>query len=457
MSTVLDRDRPGRIGQDYFAYFASPYGVARTALRTIGEIVLERWAAIQQVRRDVRPRVHRGWSYAGVRAFGTVIQLDLQVAAVTADILAGRPSVYTTFLAYDEVAHHSGIERPDTLAVLRRVDRAIGTIAQAVPHAPRPYKLVVLSDHGQSQGATFKQRYGEELEDIVARFGGGDVRAEDAHSDEGRAALTASVTEFATRDTPAGRMVKTAAGDRLDDLEPQPGAELPDVSVMASGNLGLITFPRLPGRATSEQIEAARPGLIDALRLHPGIGFVMIDGVVLGKLGRHDLATGVVEGENPLVPYGPNAAAHVARTHGFPHCPDIMVNSTYWKDLDEVAAFEELVGSHGGMGGGQAHPFVLAPPDLPWPEAPVIGGDAVHRIFRIWLQLDGPAGGHDLDTGGAGDGGGELERGVGHQPLVAAAESQRQEGAPVNGHGDPRRDEIDHPRGAGGVEVSGPE
>ncbi len=167
MSTVLDRDRPGRLGQDYFAYFASPYGVARTALRTIGEIAIERCSAIQQVRRDVRPRVQRGWSYAGVRAFGTVIQLDLQVAAVTADILAGRPVVYTTFLAYDEVAHHSGLERPDTLAVLRRVDRAIATIAAAVPHAPRPYRLVVLSDHGQTQGATFLQRYGETLEDIV--------------------------------------------------------------------------------------------------------------------------------------------------------------------------------------------------------------------------------------------------------------------------------------------------
>ena len=30
MSTVLDRNRPGRIGQDYFAYFANPYNVTRT-------------------------------------------------------------------------------------------------------------------------------------------------------------------------------------------------------------------------------------------------------------------------------------------------------------------------------------------------------------------------------------------------------------------------------------------
>jgi uncharacterized membrane protein YvlD (DUF360 family) len=404
MSTVLDRKRPGRLGQDYFAYFASPYGVARTLLRVIGEVVIERWAAVQQVQRDVRPRIKRGWEYALVRGYATVIQLDLQVAAVTADILAGRPVVYTTFLAYDEVAHHSGVERPDTLAVLRRVDRAIATIASAVPHAPRPYRLVVLSDHGQSQGATFLQRYGETLEDVVRRHGGGQVRAEDAGSDEGGASFKASVTELASRDTATGHAVRTAAGHRLD--EPSDDGETPDVSVMASGNLGLITFPRLPGRATLEQIEHERPGLVDELRAHPGIGFVLVrseaDGaVVLGPAGRRVLATGAVEGEDPLAPFGPNAAHHVARTDAFPHCPDLMVNSRYWPELDEVAAFEELVGSHGGLGGGQAHPFVLAPPELAWPDEPVVGATAVHRIMRGWLAEAGQTAYSEIDAPGS--------------------------------------------------------
>ena len=48
-----------------------------------------------------------------------MIQRDLQVAAVIGDLYAGRPVGYTTFLAYDEVAHHSGVERVDALAVLR--------------------------------------------------------------------------------------------------------------------------------------------------------------------------------------------------------------------------------------------------------------------------------------------------------------------------------------------------
>jgi hypothetical protein len=93
----------------------------------------------------------------------------------------------------------------------------------------------------------------------------------------------------------------------------------------------------------------------------------------------------VIEGEDPLLPFGPNAAAHVRRTDGFPHCPDLVLNSTFWGDFEEVAAFEELVGSHGGMGGTQSHPLVVHPADLPWPEEEVVGAEGVHRIFRSWL------------------------------------------------------------------------
>ncbi len=391
MSTVLEDRHAGRLGQDYFAYFASPYGVARTVLRSIGEVFVERVAAIQQVRRDVTPRIKRGWSYALVRGYATVVQLDLQVSAVTADILGGRPVVYTTFLAYDEVAHHSGLERSDTLAVLRRVDRAIGQIVAAVPHAPRPYRVAVLSDHGQSQGATFRQRFGEGLEDIVARHGSDDVRTESAESTEARGSLNAGLTELAGGD---GGMSRLTRAIRRKAYEEKVDPVAPEVSVMASGNLGLITFPREPGRTSRERIEEIRPGLLDALRTHPGIGFVLVrsaDGapLVLGANGRLALTSGDVEGEDPLAPFGPNAAAHVARTDAFPHCPDIVVNSTWWQDLDEVAAFEELVGSHGGLGGGQAHPFVLVPPDLEWPEEPVVGAASVHRILRGWLAALG--------------------------------------------------------------------
>src|SRR3954451_5765017 len=195
MSTALKRDRPGRIGQDYFAYFAYPYNLMRTIALCFREIWSELSSAAQQRRRDVQPRIERGFVYSLMRAWATIIQRDLQVEAIIADMYAGLPVAYTTFLAYDEVAHHSGIERSDALATLRQVDRQIGRIAAARRFAPRPYRLVVLSDHGQSQGATFLQRYGISLEDVVREAAETGAVGVVGHPDEALGFLDAGLTE----------------------------------------------------------------------------------------------------------------------------------------------------------------------------------------------------------------------------------------------------------------------
>jgi uncharacterized membrane protein YvlD (DUF360 family) len=396
MSTVLSRRRP--IGRDYSAYFAAPYAVAKTLTAVLAEIARERQAQAEQRRRDVQPRINRSRQYAVLRAFATVIQLDLQVAAVVGDMLAGRPVVYTTFLAYDEVAHHSGIERPDALTVLRKVDRQLARVEAAVADAPRPYRLVVLSDHGQSQGATFLQRYGVTLEDLVrsACESADEVHADAGREDDAAAYLGASLTELGRDDTVAARGARRAAKRLQEDEEAPEEAEdgLPDLSVMASGNLGLISFPREPGRVTLERIEQLHPRLLPALRNHPGIAFVMVRSERDGTLAIagdsvHHLDSGRIEGKDPLASFGPTAAQHLRRTDAFPHCPDVMVNSTFWEETGEVAAFEELVGSHGGMGGTQSHPFVLHPAELRWPDEPVVGAEHVHDIMRGWLAALG--------------------------------------------------------------------
>jgi uncharacterized membrane protein YvlD (DUF360 family) len=414
MSTALRRRRP--IGSDYAAYFARPYAVARTLALVIAEVARERRAARVQVRDDVRPRIHRSRSYALVRAWATVVQRDLQVAAVVGDVLSGRPTIYTTFLAYDEVAHHSGVERFDALAVLRDLDRQIARIATACASAPRPYRLVVLSDHGQSQGETFRDRYGETLEDVVrSACDAESTIAVEGGDDDALSYLSAGLTEVARDDTAAAATVRAATrGRRADgavaldsgarreieathrEIEAAHEDGVPELSVMASGCLGLISFPREPGRVTLERLEALYPRLLPALREHPGIGFVMVrserhGAMAVGKSGTRFLAEDRVDGEDPLAPFGPNAARHLLRTDSFPHCADLMLNSTLWPEFGEVAAFEELVGSHGGMGGTQSFPFVLHPSELRWPDDEVVGAEHVHRVFRTWLTQLGHA------------------------------------------------------------------
>jgi hypothetical protein len=332
-----------------------------------------------------------------------VLQRDLQVQALIADLYAGRPVVYTTFLGYDEVAHHSGIERPETLAALRRIDRQLARIEVAAKDAPRPYHLVVLSDHGQTQGATFEDRYDTTLEQLVTEACAAESVESGAQGDEAVGYLSASLTEASQGDNTLARTVRRATGQRTVDgavvigkeerekiRREEEGEAPPELVVMASGCLGLISFPQEPGRVTLERIHERYPSVVPALREHPGIGFMLArseqyGAMAVGARGINFLDEGRVEGEDPLAPFGPNSALHVKRSDGFAHCPDIVVNSTYWPETGEVAAFEELVGSHGGLGGSQSYPFVLVPRDWALPEEPIVGAEAMHRQMRRWL------------------------------------------------------------------------
>jgi hypothetical protein len=162
--------------------------------------------------------------------------------------------------------------------------------------------------------------------------------------------------------------------------------------VLGSGNLGLIYLMESPGRLTREQLDDRHPELLETLRTHPHIGWVMVrvdeDGaVVLGPRGERRLGDGRVEGEDPLAPFSPTAARHLRRTDGFRHCPDILVGSFYDPSLDEGCAFEELISFHGGLGGPQTRAFILSPPNLPLPDEPVIGAAAVHELLAGWRRM----------------------------------------------------------------------
>ena len=141
-------------------------------------------------------------------------------------MMRGRPAVYATFASYDEVAHHSGLERADTLEALRKLDQQFGRIARARRYAPRPYEIVVLSDHGQTQGATFKQRHGYGLDELVERsLAHGEVT--------GVAGATSSRRSSGPRSSEAtGQKPKKRPKNDVSDRE---------VVVLGSGNLGLST------------------------------------------------------------------------------------------------------------------------------------------------------------------------------------------------------------------------
>jgi Type I phosphodiesterase / nucleotide pyrophosphatase len=294
--------------------------------------------------------------------------------------MRGRPAVYATFSSYDEVAHHSGLERADTLEALRKLDEQFGRIDRARRYAPRPYKIVVLSDHGQTQGATFKQRNGYGLDELVERSLENGTVENVAGGDEQHSMVGLAVGEATGRpDEQKGKRAKNDVSDR-------------EVVVLGSGNLGLISLMEEPRRLTLEEIDERHPRLIPALRAHPHVGWLLVRSsergpVVLGSAGAHYLADGAVEGEDPLGAFAPNAPRHLLRTDGFAHVADIMVGSFYDPDLEEGCAFEELISFHGGLGGPQTRPFILHPVELPLPEDEIVGAEQVHGVLSGWRQL----------------------------------------------------------------------
>jgi uncharacterized membrane protein YvlD (DUF360 family) len=394
--SATSRQAPSR---RFATAYLRPFGFTRSFLLTIGEMIKELSQGRRQRVRDIQPRIDRRTSYVFLRGVTNVLLRDLNVRLLADQMLSGTPAMYCDFTDYDEVAHHAGPTRPESLASLLGVDRAIGVLERIAQAAQRPYEFVVLSDHGQSQGSTFRQRYGEALEDLVRR-----LIARSATTVDDRDAETVGATDRAEewgrpaalfREIGNGKGSTARLSRQVVDRHEGNGAQasidhVPDLIVTASGNLGFIYFPRHPGRLSYESLERLYPGLVDALADHDGIGFVAVrserDGLLaLGRGGRHLLDRDRIEGVDPLGLFGASAAEEVRRHGALAHVGDIVVNSRIDASTGEVAAFEELVGCHGGLGGWQSEAALLYPSGWSAP-ATLVGADAVHRQLVQWLE-----------------------------------------------------------------------
>jgi len=349
----------------------------------VGEMLKEIQQARRQRFRNVYPRVPRTAAYVALRAVTNVLLRDLNVSLIAEQMSRGAPVIYCDFVDYDEVAHHAGPLRPESLQTLEGLDRVLGTLHKLAGVAARDYRIVVLSDHGQSQGATFSQRYGLTIERLVADLAGD--RAE--RDGDGAEPVTAG-----PEDEDWGRANTLLAGvsHQTRSCGPLTVGPRGEVVTIVSGNLAMLYLTGVPGRADLEAVEALRPGLVGGLAKHPGIGFVVAatpDGpVAIGPAGRHHLRDGRVEGDDPLLPYGPAAAADLLEHQGVAHVGDLVVVSRIDAGTEEVAAFEELVGSHGGIGGWQTEAILVHPAEWPMPGGALRGPVAVHERLVAWLD-----------------------------------------------------------------------
>ena len=412
------------------AVFLDSYNFQRLFILFLWDIILELTSQITHLLRNIHPRLRRTIVYATVRAGANVVLREVTTDVLTSEILTGDiDTAYATYMGYDEIAHHSGVQDNDVWGALKRIDLQFPKILSAIEMSDRDYELVILSDHGQSNGATFKQRYGISLGNYVRRLLPDDLKMfkTEYNIDHFRDAIIPENKQI--------RQIKEKMGFIRDDLFEDRGslqnikedfqnkkpailfenkqylnlrekysnsleyitghesvehstkkAQDSELIVLGSGNLGLIYLTQWKQRLTYEEIVMLFPDLIPGLVKHPGIGFVLVNsitngGMAIGEKGIHYLDTGKIVGENPLEGFGENAAQHLKRENGFKNMPDLLVNSFYDSTLNEVCAFEELIGSHGGLGGDQTKPFILYPSEWENP-GELIGSESIYKFLK---------------------------------------------------------------------------
>ena len=381
-----------------------PDGFARSIGRTVVEAVRERFQARQQRRRDVVPRVHRSWTFAFLRAVSNGVLRDLNMALVGRQMLRGARSIYVDFVDYDEVAHHAGCNRLEALRVLESLDQVLHVLETVALSAPRRYHFVIVSDHGQSQGLPFEDRHGRSLGDVCSELTRQDVVSLEENVESwGR---VESVFDDLAGSESIGQQTAARAATRMRARSgPDDGAPIAEeLVVLGSGNLGLV-YVRSAERLFEEDLAQRWPRLLPGLAATPGVGFIAVlsrrhGHLVIGADGYRRLDDDFVSGTDPLASYAAHAPWALLRAMRMPSAPDIYVNSSVDPATLEVAAFEGLVGSHGGLGGWQDRGLFIAPRLLVDAGAAEIrGADELHRVLVSMLvrlghrtQLQTPVG-----------------------------------------------------------------
>jgi len=332
-------------------------------------------------------RKHRPWRlneglFPFIRIFCNVILRELQTFGVIADIYSGVPRIYTTYSGYDELAHHFGPASIQALKNLKYTDKRIGEIMRMLRHAPGArYQLIVLSDHGQTPGYPFRDRFGATLGEAISAFLRENQQATVSGGPLDFMRMQLGYLQEELDANPSGwrqrlfRLTKDALQRRIRALVPETIKIDPEggVVVTYSSSLAHLYITGSPTRLTLEEIEENQPLLLRFLTHHRGIGFVMArsaDGRVWilhrgGRSGSHCAQLPAAEALDFLRPYGrpeelwPELCQFAANAS----CGDLVLFGAY--DGKRIACFDDQVGGHGSIGGEQLQPFLILPAGHP--------------------------------------------------------------------------------------------
>ena len=391
---------------DFNLFFLSPFALTQAVLAGVWDYLAGlALAVIGRFDRE-RPRLKFNPRRLGQRALANAFLRDLSFFWLKQDMVRGAPVIYSNFVGYDEVAHHSGPNTYDAQITLSAFDRRLRILGRrARRQSPIRYEIMLLSDHGQTPSVPFRLLYGKSIGQALNEM------LDDVHGDSRlrtrvyrpggsyTLSLLASMEEIGEAQlgwmanrgrTALARMAAAETGGvSLDDED--------HVVVCVSGSLAHVYFTGHEEPLQLEDIIAEYPGLIEALARHPGIGFVAAsrrfgDAVAICEDGIRNLITGELGKTNdPLAPYHQRDrwAGELAQLLSYPDSGDLIINGAWLADRERIVVLEEQCSSHGGVGGRQNEPFVMMPAAWDVGEMDLESPETLHRLVKRELNRYG--------------------------------------------------------------------
>ncbi len=350
----------------------NPGKTIRFAFDSIWEVLQEMEDRAYVIATD-RPRILEG-AFPLVRILLNVLAREIVTAGTRVDMLRGVPVIYTCYIGYDVVGHHSGPLSRNALRVLRGIDSAIGKLLETATWTERPYDVILLSDHGMSGCQPVAEAFDHNFESWVEAWWRQGLQAEPQYQFDRRrvrrrmrrrirrqrGTLLSRIAGGVARHSSGwlrtwgrigawvleiGSSGAIKLGERFFEEEPEPRS--PGVTVISCGPLSQLWVREVGQRLNLSELEGLCPGFAQALIDHPAVECIIArEGEELLVRGRDGTAyLRLVEGDAPRGQASPGqgsedpAANPVIRVEGqSPFCafeePDIVAR--------QVASFASM-------------------------------------------------------------------------------------------------------------------
>ncbi len=401
VSALGEESSARRLGEraDFNLFFLSPNALTKAVLGAIWDYLAGVALAVIGLFDKDRPRLLFNFRRLFQRALANAFLRDLSFFWLKQDMVRGVPVIYSNFVGYDEVAHHSGPDTNDAQITLSAFDRRLRSLGRrARRQSPIRYEIMLLSDHGQTPSMPFRLLYGETIEQAMTKMlakvqGDHPVLARVFDPGTGyTVSLLAEMEEVAESQLGwlASRGRRALARMAYGEVGGVDVREEGQVVVCVSGCLAHVYFTGHEESLHLEDVISLYPGFIEALSRHPGIGFVAAgrrfgDAVAICEDGIRNLITGELgETNDPLAPYGQRDrwAGELAQLLSYPDSGDLIINGAWLADSSRIVVLEEQTSSHGGLGGRQNEPFVLVPSSWDVTEMDLESPEALHRLVK---------------------------------------------------------------------------